>query len=435
VAPIYDYAHNASATGGFSVTGGYVYRGPIAALQGHYFFADFVSSQVWSFRYDGQQLSDFEFRTSQLIPDQGTIGSISSFGEDHQGNLYIVSLDGDIFRLDGAAEDVELVAAGSEWRYLDDGSDQGTAWRNTDFNDSTWKSGPAQLGYGEGDEATVVNFGGNTTNRFATTYFRHEFEVADAEDVDRLLLSALQDDGSAVYLNGVEIFRTSNLAPNAGFNDLANFNGAPAIGGRDEDVFLNSVIPGDRLVSGRNVLAVEVHQHSRNSNDLSFDLRLAAIMSTLPGDFNQNGLLDAADIDSLTMRSAAMTHPSDYDLNADSLVNRDDVVVWVKELFGSWIGDLNLDREFNSTDLIELLATGTYEADRASVWTTGDFNGDGRTTSHDLVEALADGGYELGPPTGAAAVPEPSTLVSLLGALGWLASRSAITLRRSTLRP
>jgi hypothetical protein len=138
------------------------------------------------------------------------------------------------------------------------------------------------------------------------------------------------------------------------------------------------------------------------------------------GDFNASGALDGGDIDDLTTQSAGGTNPATYDLNADTLVNEGDVNVWVKDLFNSWIGDANLDGEFNSTDLVNVLASGTYEADVASVWTTGDFNGDGRTNSSDLVAALADGGYELGPRGATAAVPEPATLTLL--AMGLLAS-------------
>jgi hypothetical protein len=137
------------------------------------------------------------------------------------------------------------------------------------------------------------------------------------------------------------------------------------------------------------------------------------------GDFNGSGALDVADVDDLTSQSASVTHPPGYDLNNDSLVNDGDINVWVKDLFGSWIGDANLDGQFNSSDLVSVLASGTYEADIDSVWSTGDFNGDGRTNSSDLVAALADGGYELGPPAAAVAVPEPASLalvtLSLLG--------------------
>jgi hypothetical protein len=145
----------------------------------------------------------------------------------------------------------------------------------------------------------------------------------------------------------------------------------------------------------------------------------------VPGDFNANGVLDAPDIDELTGCMSAGCNPAAYDLNADAIVNEADINVWVKDLFNSWIGDADLNGEFNSSDLVTVLASGTYEVDINSVWSTGDFNGDGRTNSTDLVAALADGGYELGPRAGVAAVPEPTAIVlALLGALLLCRSRS-----------
>ena len=99
VPPIHDYGHVPAPDGGFAITGGYVYRGPIASLNGLYFFADFVSRQIWSFRYDGTTRSEFLNRTASLAPNVGTIDFISSFGEDTRGNLYIVDLGGEVFVL------------------------------------------------------------------------------------------------------------------------------------------------------------------------------------------------------------------------------------------------------------------------------------------------------------------------------------------------
>jgi hypothetical protein len=128
------------------------------------------------------------------------------------------------------------------------------------------------------------------------------------------------------------------------------------------------------------------------------------------GDFNGNGVLDAADINDLTGQSAGGLNNAAYDLNSDALVNAQDVDVWISTLFNSWMGDANLDGEFSSSDLVDVLAAGTYEVDVDSVWTTGDFNGDGRTNSSDLVAALAGGGYEAGPRAAVAVanVPEPT---------------------------
>jgi hypothetical protein len=142
------------------------------------------------------------------------------------------------------------------------------------------------------------------------------------------------------------------------------------------------------------------------------------------GDFNDSGVLDAADIDDLTGQSASGANPPAYDLTGDALVNEADVQNWIRDQFGSWVGDANLDGEFNSSDLVQVLASGTYELDQPSAWTTGDFNGDGRTNSADLVAALADGGYEAGPRTAvAASVPEPTAGLLATLALGMLAAR------------
>jgi hypothetical protein len=122
----------------------------------------------------------------------------------------------------------------------------------------------------------------------------------------------------------------------------------------------------------------------------------------------------------LTAPSAGGANDVAYDLNGDASVNSVDIEVWINDLRNSWLGDANLDGQFNSSDLVAVLASGTYEANVDSVWSTGDFNGDGRTTSGDLVTALAGGGYEQGPrAAAAAAVPEPSAL--LLAALGAIA--------------
>jgi hypothetical protein len=71
-----------------------------------------------------------------------------------------------------------LVPAGATWKFLDNGTDQGTAWRAPNFDDSSWASGPAELGYGDGGEATVVSYGPSSGSKYITTYFRRAFSVA-----------------------------------------------------------------------------------------------------------------------------------------------------------------------------------------------------------------------------------------------------------------
>jgi glucose/arabinose dehydrogenase len=99
VFPVHVFSHS---TDGFScsVTGGYVYRGPICDLRGTYFFADYCSNRIKSFRYTGTMVTEFTDRTTELDPPGAVaIGSITSFGEDNRGNLYIVDQGGEIFRV------------------------------------------------------------------------------------------------------------------------------------------------------------------------------------------------------------------------------------------------------------------------------------------------------------------------------------------------
>jgi glucose/arabinose dehydrogenase len=98
--PIHVYNHVGAPNGGNSITGGYVYRGPRQDLQGTYFFADYVSAQIWTFKYDGVNKTDFTNRTTQMLPDVGSIANISSFGQDDMGNLYVMDLtDGEVFKI------------------------------------------------------------------------------------------------------------------------------------------------------------------------------------------------------------------------------------------------------------------------------------------------------------------------------------------------
>jgi glucose/arabinose dehydrogenase len=99
VDPLYDYSHGPGTFQGSSVTGGYVYRGPILELQGKYFFGDYVNQKIWSLTRSGSTFTDLTDWTAQFQPSQGNINGISSFGEDGLGNLYIVDLDGELFRI------------------------------------------------------------------------------------------------------------------------------------------------------------------------------------------------------------------------------------------------------------------------------------------------------------------------------------------------
>jgi hypothetical protein len=169
-----------------------------------------------------------------------------------------------------------LIASNAVWKYLDTGTNNFPTWTQINFDDSAWASGPAELGYGDGGEATTVN-GGAANNHFTTTWFRRSFTVANAALFTNLLLNLVRDDGAVVYLNGVEVWR-SNMpdSPVTPFT-LA----ATGVSGANESAFFSTALSARFLSNGPNVIAVEVHQSDPGSSDISFNLELRANVTGL----------------------------------------------------------------------------------------------------------------------------------------------------------
>ena len=164
----------------------------------------------------------------------------------------------------------QLISSGAEWKYLDDGSDQGTAWTAVSFNDSSWATGNAQFGYGDGDETTVISYGTSSSNKHITYYFRKALNIQDPDQENGLKIRLLRDDGAVVYINGTEVLRSNMPSGTITYTTFA----AHTVGGDDEDIFFEYIIPSDVLVQGNNMVAVELHQRSRTSSDCSFDMAL-----------------------------------------------------------------------------------------------------------------------------------------------------------------
>lgn len=98
VAPVFEFTHD---LGNCAVTGGRVYRGcAVPDLIGTYFFADYCSARIWSFRYDNNVMTEFNAnRAVELDPPNGIITSIVGFGEDARGELYICELGGEVWKI------------------------------------------------------------------------------------------------------------------------------------------------------------------------------------------------------------------------------------------------------------------------------------------------------------------------------------------------
>ena len=168
------------------------------------------------------------------------------------------------------ARGTTLISTGAVWKYLDTGVNAGTAWRQPGFDDSSWTNGPAELGYGDGGEAIVIGYGPNSSHKYTTYYFRRAFTVADPAAWSTLTVRLKRDDGGLVYLNGTEVFR-SNIT-----NGVVDYLTFAYEALDDGTLFFSTNVAASLLVAGTNLLAVEIHQNTLNSSDVSFDLALDA---------------------------------------------------------------------------------------------------------------------------------------------------------------
>ena len=200
------------------------------------------------------------------------------------------------FGLLNVSAQTTLINNGSSWSYYDnlnEPTDQGPFdWNDNSYDDSAWSSGNAHMGYGDGDEATVVN------SSALTLYVRHSFNVVDASLYDTLSLNLTFDDGAIIYLNGVEVDR-QNMPAGAPFYGVF----ASSVGTENGT---SSTSIANSLVNGNNVIAVEIHQESAGSSDISFDFELEALAAS---NFllAQDGLWDYYDLQNQPADQGSLT--------------------------------------------------------------------------------------------------------------------------------
>ncbi len=148
-----------------------------------------------------------------------------------------------------------------QWRYLAPPSSVPGTWTTPAFDDSGWGLGPGGFGYGDGDDSTVVVT--------SSIYVRHQFEVTNLPDIVELKLAVDYDDGYVAYLNGVEIGRRNmgEVGSPVAFDDFATGDHESLIyaGGTPESIAVDPAL----LAAGTNTLAVQVHNRTATSSDLT----------------------------------------------------------------------------------------------------------------------------------------------------------------------
>ncbi len=181
--------------------------------------------------------------------------------------------------IDADGDAATFMSYGSLWKYLDNNT-RPVNWQTSAFNDATWSAGNGELGYGDGDETTIVNAGctpvASCGTKYITTYFRRTVNIPNPSAFTSLIVNLKRDDGIVLYLNGVEVHR-SNMPGGAPVHGTL---ATAAVEGATE--FVTFTIPSASFLTGNNVFAAEVHQTTATSTDVSFDMELKRNTTPIP---------------------------------------------------------------------------------------------------------------------------------------------------------
>jgi len=152
------------------------------------------------------------------------------------------------------------------WKYFVGNSEPPVNWKLPSFNDALWSAGQGGIGYGYGDDSTIIS---PTTS----CYLRSSFTLTDTSNLAVALLAVDYDDGFVAYLNGVELFR-NNIGVNGippAYNDLAfdEHEAKQYQGGNLEFFFIDNAVFNSAKINGVNTFSVQVHNVSAVSSDMT----------------------------------------------------------------------------------------------------------------------------------------------------------------------
>lgn len=157
-----------------------------------------------------------------------------------------------------------IITQGDSFRYIVPTSEPSSLWRTVSFDDTSWGEGKSGFGYGDGDDNTII------ANGSVSVFIRKTFTIDDISNVKDAILHMDYDDGFVAYVNGVEIARANISSTGAPvYNQWASGNHDAVIfeGGTPTSFPIDDV--ASVFVEGENVLAIQVHNVSASSSDMS----------------------------------------------------------------------------------------------------------------------------------------------------------------------
>lgn len=242
------------------------------------------------------------------------------------------------------------------WTYLVPNSAVDPNWNISGFSTVGWSNGPGGFGYGDGDDNTTV------PNGTVSVFQRIEFIIVDTSDIEAAALTIDYDDGFVAYLNGAEISRDQLLAPGQpAWNDWADGLHEAQIyqGNYPAQYTLSKSFLQQNLVNGNNVLAIQTHNESSTSSDLSsrvwFHLAIkstATNYSPTPGWFSPPLIFTSSNLPIIVINTDnGITIPDEPKIDAEMGIiwNGDGQLNYLSDPFNEFFGDIGIERRGSSS--------------------------------------------------------------------------------------
>ena len=247
------------------------------------------------------------------------------------------------------------VFANDYWRYLVPNAEPDTNWNEEYFDDSDWNQGPGGFGYGDGDDGTIIN-------QTLSVYFRTTFNVEEISKLASAIISADYDDGFIAYINGNEVARSYNLPEPGTFVpfDFATYYDHEASlynGGLPESIIIDSLSLDSILIDGPNVFAVQLHNVSTSSSDLSGNFYLtfgisddSQFYSEPPSWFLDPVIYDQSHLPIIMIDTYGADIPDEPRISAYmGIINNESGTNNVNDNFNDYDGHITIERRGNSS--------------------------------------------------------------------------------------
>ena len=255
---------------------------------------------------------------------------------------------------------VQVIRMNDTWKYYD-GGEAAADWQSDSFNDASWKSGAAPLGYKMNGVKTTISYGSDDQKKNPTTYFRKKFTLNTAPTSrDVFQLNYQLDDGCVVWVNGQEAGRVNMRQGTINYDTFSSTyaGDTPLTGSLD----LNPSL----FKKGSNVSAVEVHNTSHTSGDLFW---AGELETTIGAGSNDNTMTDAViDLTDNSVNLTARFTP----LSAEELVAQGITPVRINEVSAS--NGIYVNEYFKRNDWIELYNTTNQPIDVDGMYLSDNLN-------------------------------------------------------------